>query len=1041
MMAHSKRLGMAASAVVAGLFIGSMSSTTPVWAANPEAVGVENVEAAKVVSLGLLKAVEEAKNKNVSFATSLKNIPIEKSKSGDQFRVVVIFEKNAAKSFKSVKINGLKVLSLSETYDRGLVEISDPDAVLALAKTPGVRMVKPHYGLVTRTGIVDGRASEAHWADVARDRYLLDGKPVDGSGVKVGIISDSFAATTGVVDGNTTLDSEGILRGARNQKTGDLPPEVQILKDYAFGSDEGAGMGELIYDLAPGVDMAFHTAVSEESVFADGIRRLWQEAGCDIIVDDVGYLNEPFYQDGIIAAAAGEATRNGVAFFSAAGNDANFGLRQKFRDSHPEDDRANPPSGKDFHLWDNDDTFLEVTLPPYGSMTIFLQWNQPWQSLNADKGSRIDMDLLFYDSKSVYSTFRGSRGWQGETAFGYGDPVEAYTLVNANDSFVTTYMAIDHWAGNQDTILQSPDIPVEFRLFFMGDGIVEGIEDGSSRYGGITQWGHTYARDAVSVGAVPWYDTPNFDTTFLPSILMDPEDFSSRGGEVAIYFDVDGNLINRRSFEPDIAAVDGNNTTFFGQYISLGGYEGEPDAYPNFFGTSAAAPNAAAIAALMLQLNPKLTPRDITSIMQATAYDVAGGRAAPGWDDVTGAGLINAVRALDETARRAGREPIVSPTPTPAPAEPVLFSFDSDPIQWTFEAIPEVFTVPFSGYKDGSILMQSRDNVNSFGYMKSPRIVENDWRTFGDVSIGPPPDSTVPPDEYLYRVAYSVKSDRPTTDIQRVPVMRMRMSTDNFEQSSLVVVSSTRTPNVVPGRSPKTYYQYFQLPEGKDAFRLYFELLNTGGFDAPDGSLLLDQVRVDIVDMRALRNQEPETEFDFQGQDNLWIYATVDEPKFDSPESGVTPRGLRLGPSSPRPGIESVFGVWQSPSDFGAPGVRNRIVNLSGGRLYRAMFVVDSTAKNQAEAERLPTFRFRLNDSTLNYSALLNVESIPGSSNLPTEAAPKEYSLWFTGRQEIENSELLWAFDYLFVPGVGNDPGKSVFLKSLRVDSFAVPDL
>jgi len=84
----------------------------------------------------------------------------------------------------------------------------------------------------------------------------------------------------------------------------------------------------------------------------------------------------------------------------------------------------------------------------------------------------------------------------------------------------------------------------------------------------------------------------------------------------------------------------------FGLTLSLNGYEGEPDAFPNFFGTSAAAPNAAAVAALMREYHGALTPAEILAAMVNTASDVTGTRAAVGRDDVTGAGLIEANAAI-----------------------------------------------------------------------------------------------------------------------------------------------------------------------------------------------------------------------------------------------------------------------------------------------------------------------------------------------------------------------------------------------------------
>ena len=42
----------------------------------------------------------------------------------------------------------------------------------------------------------------------------------------------------------------------------------------------------------------------------------------NIIADDIFYLHEPFFQDGVVAQAVDNARANGVAYFASAGNRA-----------------------------------------------------------------------------------------------------------------------------------------------------------------------------------------------------------------------------------------------------------------------------------------------------------------------------------------------------------------------------------------------------------------------------------------------------------------------------------------------------------------------------------------------------------------------------------------------------------------------------------------------------------------------------------------------------------------------------------------------
>ena len=146
--------------------------------------------------------------------------------------------------------------------------------------------------------------------------------------------------------------------------------------------------------------------------------------------------------------------------------------------------------------------------------------------------------------------------------------------------------------------------------------------------GGSTIVGHPAARDGVAVGAI-FYQTP--DT---------PESFTSLG-PTTIFLDNAGNRLSAPEIRqtPLLAGVDGTNTTFFF------GNDVEGDGFPNFFGTSAAAPNVAAVAALVLEAaggSDSLSPLELNDILAETANDAG----AAGFDNLTGFGLVDALRAI-----------------------------------------------------------------------------------------------------------------------------------------------------------------------------------------------------------------------------------------------------------------------------------------------------------------------------------------------------------------------------------------------------------
>src|SRR4030095_13762002 len=94
--------------------------------------------------------------------------------------------------------------------------------------------------------------------------------------------------------------------------------------------------------------------------------------------------------------------------------------------------------------------------------------------------------------------------------------------------------------------------------------------------------GHANALGAITVGASN-HKTP---TTLEPY---------SSGGTTPILFDTLGIRLETPDpppFQPEIVAPDGANTTFFSA-----GNDPDFDGFPNFSGTSAAAPHAASVAA------------------------------------------------------------------------------------------------------------------------------------------------------------------------------------------------------------------------------------------------------------------------------------------------------------------------------------------------------------------------------------------------------------------------------------------------------------
>src|SRR5262249_18546359 len=149
--------------------------------------------------------------------------------------------------------------------------------------------------------------------------------------------------------------------------------------------------------------------------------------------------------------------------------------------------------------------------------------------------------------------------------------------------------------------------------------------------------GHSSVEDAFSVAATP--AGAAFPLAFSAGNTI--ETFSSDGPR-RVFFRADGTEFTPgdRSAtggivrqKPDITAADGVSVS------GVGGF-GRP-----FFGTSAAAAHAAAIAALVKSANPAFTPAQIRSALTSTAIDIE----APGVDRDSGAGIVMARAAVEAT--------------------------------------------------------------------------------------------------------------------------------------------------------------------------------------------------------------------------------------------------------------------------------------------------------------------------------------------------------------------------------------------------------
>ena len=573
-----------------------------------------------------------------------------------------------------VLVNGrLPVAALDEVAGLGALRAAWMPQSVAFG--PGVpRATAPRPLPVV--GAVTGEAGRALRADDARALY-----GVSGAGVRIGVLSDSYDHC-GRRAADTDLDNNCLTTAAEDVASGDLPAGGAVVVEElpgSDGSDEGRAMMQLARDVAPGATFAFHTAFGGQASFAQGILDL-ADAGANVIVDDVLNLTEPFFQDGVVAQAVDAVVGRGVPYFSSAGNQADDTYEAGFNDSGADAAfRLTTTDGDpftlegdlhDFDFSDAVDPYQNIVLGPGEEVRIAFQYAEPsFSASNGAAGATSDYDLVLLSSPSRTATpIASSLSNNNVNAEGgSGEPVEILFYTNDTDLTRTVYFAI---------ILFSGEARFMKYIDFAGQGEFEYAQSGGS-----TSVAHNNAAGAVGVAAAAWFNTPAFST--LPQPIVNG--FSSYGGGRVLFGPNGDRLalpVNRA--KPDVLGTDGDNNTFFG---GDSGADSETPARPNFFGTSAAAPNVAAVVSLMVEASGgpgARSPEELYEILERTASDVTPFTAsngstfnrdtAAGYDVRSGEGFVRADQAVEVAGRAvataggaAGVAPSLSaPVPNPS---------------------------------------------------------------------------------------------------------------------------------------------------------------------------------------------------------------------------------------------------------------------------------------------------------------------------------------------------------------------------------------
>jgi subtilisin family serine protease len=498
-----------------------------------------------------------------------------------------------------IEAAGGTVIYASERWEtvRATVPLS---AVDGLAASPDVRSVRTADVPFTNAGGLTSQGYISHRAN------QVVNQGVSGSGVAVGVLSDSALPA----------------RVAALIASGDLPADTSVLPGQqgpANGSNEGTAIMEIVHDLAPGAALMFATAVRSPASFADNIIAL-QQAGARVIVDDVSWTSEGAFQDGIVAQAVNQVTAAGVVYVSSAGNGGSvtFGNSGVWEgDFQPNGSTSTilgePGLVHNFGTVGSPQNFDRLIGAPG---FISLQWSDPLG------GSTNDYDLFILNSAGTTL-----KAFSVAAQTGSQNPYEAIPI----GSNCGTAQASGYCPALNDQIIV---------VLYEGErrALRLNTHRGQLSIGttGAT-FGHNAGANTVSTAATYWNSARTGTRPFVG--LANPNEYFSSDGPRKIFFTPAGTPLTPGNF---LFATNGGETLQKPDVTAADGVSTRTPGFLPFFGTSAAAPHVAGIAALIRSVQPGWTQAQVVDALRATALDSM----TPGIDRDAGWGIVMALPAV-----------------------------------------------------------------------------------------------------------------------------------------------------------------------------------------------------------------------------------------------------------------------------------------------------------------------------------------------------------------------------------------------------------
>jgi hypothetical protein len=533
-------------------------------------------------SAALAAAASKAKTK--SFGPEARSLGIDNSgRIGVQ-----VYAASPITAQQEASLTSLGVAVLKNTADfkavpgadlpaTGLLSTTVPyDQLDAVAALGWVSALRPSLRPAVDVGPVDAESVQLHKADVAQAHGLT------GKGQKIGAIS-----------GDVDHLADSVAQG-------ELPADVQVLRQATYNDDEGTAMLEIIHDIAPDAKLAYASTRDTTAEYVEAFHEL-ANAGVTMIAEDIALDDEPAFQQGIGAATAEGLAAHGIWVSSSAGNlGGRHAPRVTATGTGAGADGAVGPFTGCPNAVDNvvklrgDDTTYDLNLLPGATVMPTLQWSEPRAVFpTAGQGGFTDLNLYLMDATGT-KCLAASNAVQAD---GVGDTIEQFIYQNTTGVAQPAKLVVD--VQGTSSAKKAPVLDLRWRALSAGVQTIDPPE----RAGSMNP-DSNYLGFATSAGAVNASTSVDPKTTALEAYsAAGPTQIITTtrcpGGKPGPCKGVTGPLT--RSFPaPYWVASDGVSVSGVGPFGS-GTCPTAVEGQCRFFGTSASAPSAAGVAALTRQ--------------------------------------------------------------------------------------------------------------------------------------------------------------------------------------------------------------------------------------------------------------------------------------------------------------------------------------------------------------------------------------------------------------------------------------------------------